>query len=164
MVLVNVIRGIKDLFLPEDGTFEALRLSLQQNVSGSLQENVSGVHIKFTRPESPKEFQLAFDAKDFQELTPGYYKEAYRWPISSPAFNGIAAMTDGRGCTSTTGEFRVIEAEYDEQTDDVQSFAAHYTHYCYRETEDRKLSGTVYYNYEETPPACNGSSETSRFM
>jgi hypothetical protein len=55
---------------------------------------------------------LHLAAPSGQELVPGNYEGATRWPFQNPAVPGMDFSGDGRGCNMLTGRFQVLEALY----------------------------------------------------
>lgn len=47
-----------------------------------------------------------------QQLLPGVYEGATRWPFQAPSTPGLDFSGDGRGCNILTGRFEVLEAVY----------------------------------------------------
>jgi len=47
-----------------------------------------------------------------QQLSPGTYDGATRWPFQEPSTPGLDFSGDGRGCNTLTGRFEVLEAVY----------------------------------------------------
>ena len=47
-----------------------------------------------------------------QQLLPGVYQGATRWPFQAPPTPGLDFSGDGRGCNTSTGRFEVLEAVY----------------------------------------------------
>ena len=50
-----------------------------------------------------------------QQLVPGAYEGATRYPFQGPAVPGLNFVGDGRGCNTSTGRFQVLEASYGPQ-------------------------------------------------
>lgn len=61
----------------------------------------------------PNEFwQLELAAPAGQQLTPGVYTNAARWPFQPASQPGLSVFGDGRGCNTLTGSFTVLSASY----------------------------------------------------
>lgn len=55
---------------------------------------------------------LAMAAPQGQELLPGVYEGATRWPFQGPFEPGLSFSGAGRGCNTLTGRFEVLDAVY----------------------------------------------------
>jgi hypothetical protein len=55
---------------------------------------------------------LHMAAPSGQQLLPGVYEGATRWPFQGPSQPGLDLSGDGRGCNMLTGRFQVLEAVY----------------------------------------------------
>jgi hypothetical protein len=75
-----------------------------------------------------------------QELQPGTYSGAARWPFQSSSQPGLSFSGNGRGCNTLTGQFTVLEAKYGPSTY-VERFHATFEQHC--EGGDAALRGEV---------------------
>ncbi len=137
-------QGIEQTFTTEDGVFIA---------SNSL--NV--VTIDF---DGSSWWTLDFAAPEGQQLQPGPYEEATRYPFQSPTGPGLSIYGDGRGCNTLTGRFDVLEAVYT-VSGEIERFAADFEQHC--EGDEAALFGSVRYNATVGIPAkvsitANGSN------
>ena len=112
--------GQTHYFTPADGTFSAYT-----NYS-------NGVTVAFNTPGFSHWWYLNFAAAGNQQLTPGVYTNAVRWPFHSST-PGLSVYGDGRGCNTLTGSFEVKEVVYG--TDafgkvTVLSFRANFEQHC----------------------------------
>ena len=112
--------GQTHYFMPADGTFSAYT-----NYS-------NGVTVAFNTPGFSHWWYLNFAAAGNQQLTPGVYTNAVRWPFHSST-PGLSVYGDGRGCNTLTGSFEVKEVVYG--TDafgkvTVLSFRASFEQHC----------------------------------
>jgi hypothetical protein len=87
-------------FTPDSATF---------NVSGS--EDRREFHLQLF-PTAGSFWFLDLAAPLGQQLQPGTYEGATRWPFQSPTQPGLSFSGDGRGCNTLTGRFVVLEAKY----------------------------------------------------
>jgi len=72
---------------------------------------------------------LNLAAPQGQELLPGVYEGATRWPFQSPAEPGLSFYGDGRGCNTLTGRFQVLEADY-APFEYIEGFHATFEQHC----------------------------------
>ncbi len=85
------------------------------------------VTIRLT--ESKEYWTLIFSATGNQNLTPGIYKNATRYPFNRGESPGLCFSGNGRGCNTLTGEFEILEIEYDAEGK-VNIFAANFIQNC----------------------------------
>ena len=112
--------GQTHFYTPADGTFSAYT-----NYS-------NGVTVAFNTPGFGHWWYLNFAAAGNQQLAPGVYTNAIRWPFQSST-PGLSVYGDGRGCNTLTGSFEVKEVVYG--TDafgkvTVHSFRASFEQHC----------------------------------
>ena len=75
--------------------------------------NGSTVRVDVHPQDYPTEWwQLVFAAPVGQELTPGTYPNAARWPFQPAPQPGLQVFGDGRGCNTLNGTFTVLSASY----------------------------------------------------
>src|SRR5262249_12018802 len=55
---------------------------------------------------------LDLAASTGQQLQPGVFEGATRWPFQAASVPGLSFSGDGRGCNTLTGRFDVLEARY----------------------------------------------------
>ncbi len=57
-------------------------------------------------------WNLGLETPSGQQLLPGTYSNATRYPFNAPGVPGLSFSGDGRGCNTLTGSFVVLEADY----------------------------------------------------
>ena len=87
-------------FTPSDSQFSSM-------VSQDFREITVNVF-----PLSGSFWFLHMAAPAGQQLLPGVYEGATRWPFQAPSTPGLDFSGDGRGCNTLTGRFEVLEAVY----------------------------------------------------
>ena len=120
-------QGIEQTLTTDDGVFTASR-----------SDNV--VTVSF---DGSTWWNLRFAAPEGQQLQPGPYEEATRYPFQSPTEPGLDVSGDGRGCNELTGRFDVLEAVYT-VSGEIERFAADFEQHC--EGDEAALFGSVRYN------------------
>lgn len=85
-----------------------------------------GVTIRFDGDAGSWTFDFA--PPQGEELVPGPYEDATRFPFQAPNRPGLDASGAGRGCNQLTGRFRVHEIQV--VGDVVESFAADFEQHC----------------------------------
>lgn len=85
-----------------------------------------------------------------QQLVPGVYEGAVRYPFQDDAQPGLSLSGDGRGCNTLTGRFEVTEAEYGPYGAIIR-FAANFEQHC--EGGEAGLYGEVSITNPPPPPA-----------
>lgn len=120
-------QGVVQTLTPLDGTFTSTR---QQG----------GVHVAF---DGSTWWDVDLVPASGQELVPGVYEGATRWPFQSPNGPGLDVSGDGRGCNELDGRFVVLEAVYG-ASGEVVSFAADFEQHC--EHQPPALFGSVRVN------------------
>lgn len=88
-------------------------------------------------------WNLSFAAPQGQQLQPGPYEGATRYPFQSPTGSGLAVSGNGRGCNTLTGRFEVIEAIYS-ASGQIERFAADFEQHCGGATP--AFFGSIRYN------------------
>ncbi|MEO7862837.1 MAG: hypothetical protein ABIU05_20845 [Nitrospirales bacterium] len=84
-----------------------------------------------------------------QQLVPGIYQGATRWPFQEPSTPGLDFSGDGRGCNTLTGQFQVLEAVY-APFGYVQRFHATFEQHC--EGAEAALFGEIQIVNPPPPP------------
>jgi hypothetical protein len=84
-----------------------------------------------------------------QQLLPGVYQGATRWPFQEPSTPGLDFSGDGRGCNTSTGRFEVLEAVY-ASFGYVERFHATFEQHC--EGAEPALIGEVQIVNPPPPP------------
>lgn len=84
-----------------------------------------------------------------QQLLPGVYEGATRWPFQEPSTPGLDFSGDGRGCNTLTGRFEVLEAVY-APFGYVERFHATFEQHC--EGADPALFGEIQIVNPPPPP------------
>lgn len=74
-------------------------------------------------------WNLYFSAPAGQQLVPGVYEGAVRYPFQDDAQPGLSLSGDGRGCNTLTGRFEVTAAEYG-PFGTIVRFAANFEQHC----------------------------------
>jgi hypothetical protein len=90
-----------------------------------------------------------FAAPSGEQLVPGAYEGATRWPFSPPTAPGLSVSGDGRGCNTLTGRFDVIDAHYGPHGY-VERFHATFEQHC--EGGAPALHGEVFIANPPPPP------------
>lgn len=82
---------------------------------GSFTVNASSFGYVSMRFTGPGQFwSMDFEAPDTsQPMQPGFYPNATRWPFNPQGTAGISVFGNGAGCNTITGEFNVMEIEFD---------------------------------------------------
>jgi hypothetical protein len=88
-------------------------------------------------------WSINFTAPDKELLKPGIYKDAARIAIKGFGQPGFYIIGCGRGCNKSSGEFEILEIEYD-NAGKVEAFAANFIQKC--EIKGPPLFGSVRYN------------------
>lgn len=83
---------------------------------------------------------LDLAAPQGQQLVPGVYEGATRYPFQTPGEPGISFVGDGRGCNTATGRFQVFESVYG-PAGYVERFRADFEQHC--EGGTPALRGTI---------------------
>lgn len=84
-----------------------------------------------------------------QELLPGVYEGATRWPFQAPPVPGLDFSGDGRGCNTLTGRFEVLEAVY-APLGYIERFHAKFEQHC--EGAEPALFGEIRIDNPPPPP------------
>lgn len=92
---------------------------------------------------------LDLAAPQGQQLVPGVYEGAARYPFQSPSQPGLSFVGDGRGCNTVTGRFQVLEALYG-PLGYVERFHATFEQHC--EGGEPALRGEVQIVNPPPPP------------
>ena len=84
-----------------------------------------------------------------QQLVPGVYQGATRWPFQEPSTPGLDFSGDYRGCNTLTGQFQVLEAVF-APLGYVERFHATFEQHC--EGADAALFGEIQIVNPPPPP------------
>ncbi|MGD8572720.1 MAG: hypothetical protein PVH98_09670, partial [Gammaproteobacteria bacterium] len=100
-----------------------------------------------------------FAAPDGTGLSEQVYLNATRYPFQDPQMPGMDVYGAGRGCSTLTGNFEVLELTKN-NVDDIESLAVDFEQHC--EGQDPALFGQVRYNYVDpgVPLADAGMDQT----
>ena len=85
---------------------------------------------------------LDLAAPQGQQLVPGTYLNATRYPFQAPTVPGLTFSGDGRGCNQLSGQFTITEAVYGGDGS-VQRFRVTFEQHC--EGAAAALRGTLFY-------------------
>jgi hypothetical protein len=85
---------------------------------------------------------LDLAAPQGQQLVPGTYLSATRYPFQAPTVPGLTFSGDGRGCNQLSGQFTITEAVYGGDGS-VQRFRVTFEQHC--EGAAAALRGTLFY-------------------
>jgi hypothetical protein len=99
-------------------------------------------------------WSLEFAAPAGQQLVPGTYTGAQRASSRAPGAPGLDVDGDGRGCSTVTGSFTVLDAVY-EPSGYVDSFHAVFEQHC--EGAAPALRGEVQVTNPPPPPPISAS-------
>ena len=111
----------------------------------SASDGGNGAHISVNAANGDW-WYLDFAAPAGQQLAPGTYSDAIRYPFQSEG-PGLSVSGNGRGCNTLTGSFTVTEITFG-PFQYLQSFAASFEQHC--EGATSALRGTV---HVVNPPA-----------
>ena len=84
-------------------------LSLQDNFDNGVSVTISGPGDFFTSDF----FSASFAAPFNNLLTPGLFPNATRFPFQSASEPGLSFSGNGRGSNQLTGQFEILEIDYD---------------------------------------------------
>jgi hypothetical protein len=87
-------------------------------------------------------WNLNMQAPQGQQLVPGTYLNATRWPFQATTVPGLDFSGDGRGCNQSSGNFTITDAAYG-AGGVVQRFSATFEQHC--EGGGPALRGTIVY-------------------
>jgi hypothetical protein len=87
-------------------------------------------------------WDLALAAPQGQQLRPGVFLNATRYPFQAPAVPGLSFSGDGRGCNVLSGQFTISNLVYGSDGS-VQQLRADFEQHC--EGAGAALRGTVSY-------------------
>jgi len=74
-------------------------------------------------------WSLSMKAPSGQQLLPGTYNNATRYPFQAAGVPGLSFSGNGRGCNTLTGSFVVLEAVYGPQGE-IERFHATFEQHC----------------------------------
>ena len=109
------------LFTPEDATFSSRQINGERGVSFSLRNLMSD--------NRGSNYRFEFVAPEGEELTPGAYLSATRYPFQSPIRPGMSIGGSGRGCNTLTGDFRVHNISWDNENV-LKELSVDFVQYC----------------------------------
>jgi hypothetical protein len=92
---------------------------------------------------------LNIAAPEGQQLQPGVYEGAVRYPFQSPSQPGLSHYGNGRGCNTLTGRFEILEAKFG-QNGYIEKLRFNYEQHC--EGMTPALFGEVTINNPPPPP------------
>lgn len=124
-------QGQTRVFTADDGTFTVTPVAIRQ-----------GVRVRFAGAVS---WDLTFIAPDGEDLVPGPYGGATRYPFQSPTGPGLSVSGEGRGCNTLIGRFDVLDIAFG-PSGEVTRFAATFEQHC--EGASPALRGTMLYRTE----------------
>lgn len=90
-----------------------------------------------------KYYALSFAAPYNDELEPGTYTEARRYPFNKEFEPGLDFSGNGYGCRQLSGQFKVLEIETD-SSGNLSKFAADFEHHC--EMNSTPTLGSIRFN------------------
>ncbi len=93
---------------------------------------------------------VRFSAPNGQQLAPGTYAGATRYPFQAPSVPGLSVSGEGRGCNTLTGSFEVHEARY-AADGTLARLRATFEQHC--EGKVPALRGSVEFGPPSPPPA-----------
>lgn len=125
------------------GNGEAQRYSEVDGNFGASRNFDGGVSIYFNAPDYSHWWYLDFAAPGDAPMSVQVYETAASFPSQLPTQPGLRVFGDGRGCSSLTGRFEVLEVTYG-PTGDVVSFAANFEQHC--EGSIPALNGLLLFN------------------
>lgn len=126
------IGGGRDLLL----TAENSKISWRRNYDGGLSISILG----------DDHWSLDFAPPEGEELVPGRYTGAHRFPFQGSRRPGLSVVGAGRGCNTLTGSFEILMVHYD-RNGDVDAFAADFEQHC--DGRGPALLGRVFINVEK---------------
>lgn len=110
--------------------------------------NYTGVRVYFDHATAAATWwDINCHAPNAQELTPGFYPSATRYPFQAPASPGLDFSGSGRGCNTLTGEFTVHDVVFD-YFGVPRRFSASLEQHC--EGMDPALYATIDYQSDDT--------------
>jgi hypothetical protein len=87
---------------------------------------------------------LDFAAPQDHELIPGFYDHATRYPFQDKTVPGLDIGGNGRGCNEMYGQFKVLEANYNEKGE-VKNLAIDFIQHC-ESMDAAPLTGAIRYH------------------
>ena len=87
------------------------------------------VNVRVAGPDGSTFWLLDFGAPAGQQLATGVYANAARWPFQPATTPGFSVTGNGAGCNTVTGQFTVLEIQYD-ASNAVQRFHATFEQHC----------------------------------
>lgn len=87
------------------------------------------VNVRVAGPDGTTFWLLDFGAPAGQQLAAGVYANAARWPFQPGTVPGLSVTGNGAGCNTVTGQFTILEIQYD-ASNAVQRFHATFEQHC----------------------------------
>jgi hypothetical protein len=137
--------GLTETLTPQNG----YTVSLRQYGDQGAYTNA----VEFDVTQSTDYWILDFVGPNQTLVTPGLYANATRWPFQGSGA-GLSFVGDGRGDNSLTGDFDVLQADYDNEGQ-LQSFAADFVQYDNGNPNDWNM-GSIRYNSAIPVPEPSG--------
>jgi hypothetical protein len=134
-------QGQSRIFTPTDSDFTAM---------ASADGREMAVSIFPQNAENGVFWFLHLAAPSGQQLVPGVYEGATRWPFQPPGEPGLDFSGDGRGCNTLTGRFEVHDALFG-PLGYLERFRATFEQHC--EGAPASLFGEVVIVNPPAPPA-----------
>jgi hypothetical protein len=128
------------------GAGQTLSFSSGVTATGSSDNRILGVSVN----TADHWYYLDLAAPLGQQLVPGVYENATRYPFNDQSIPGLSFFGDGRGCNTLTGSFQVLEAVYG-PFGYVQKFHATFEQHC--EGGTPALFGELSIDNPPPPPA-----------
>jgi hypothetical protein len=133
---------------PGDWVGQGETHSFSEGVTAAASTDSGTINVAVNTPDHW--FYLDLAAPATQQLVPGVYNGAVRYPFQEPTQPGLSFFGDGRGCNTLTGTFTVTKAVYGPHGY-IQEFEAGFEQHC--EGLDPGLFGTVSISNPPPPPA-----------
>lgn len=125
---------------PASGSFVYLESSQGDWVGGGrtrlftpetahLRVSSSGREVSLQITEGSSWWYGNFESMELlSQIQPGYYPDAFRYPLNNPTRPGLSWFGDGRGCNESTGWFVVDHIRYEGTL--LTAFEARFEQYC----------------------------------
>jgi len=122
--LALVLAGIGSLNAQAEESFLSIKSEAGDYIGGGQTFKLTPANTVFNAmaSEDKREVGISFTTSTWwnlnmvaplgQQLVPGIYEGATRWPFQGPFEPGLDFSGDGRGCNELTGRFQVLEAIY----------------------------------------------------
>jgi hypothetical protein len=103
---------------------------VRQEPNWAPARRVIDLEVRKPRPDGTMDhWELVFSSPHQYEMRPGIHNHAGNFPYQALGFPGIRVAIRGRGCGTTSGMFRVLELERDDELA-LTRFAAAYEQHC----------------------------------